>query len=160
MRLPLPGKLRGPKLPRMTISTFAYMSFPGIAAEAFKFYHSVFGGDLHVITYGEQIDAGIEFPFDAPREAVANGFLSGPFSLTGGDDLQRSAGKSSPGDINFTAEVSSQEEGEQLIEKLTADGGLVHMPFAVAPWGDHFGVVEDRFGVRWNVTTSSDGGQN
>ena len=144
----------------MTISTSAYISFPGIAAEAFNFYHSVFGGELHVITYGEQIDAGVEFPFDAPREAVANGVLSGPFSLTGGDDLQRSSEKLNPGDVNFTAEVSSPAEGEDLIQKLTADGGQVHMPFEVAPWGDHFGVVEDRFGVLWNVTTSSEGGQS
>ena len=27
------------------------------------------------------------------------------------------------------------------------------MPFAQAPWGAHFGVVEDKFGLAWNLTT-------
>lgn len=27
------------------------------------------------------------------------------------------------------------------------------MPFAQAPWGAHFGVVEYKFGVAWNITT-------
>lgn len=45
------------------------------------------------------------------------------------------------------------EEGEQLIEKLTRGGGKVTMPFAQAPWGAHFGVVEDKFGLAWNIST-------
>lgn len=47
---------------------------------------------------------------------------------------------------------TSWEEGEQIIEKLTR-GGKVTMPFAKAPWGAHFGVVEDKFGLAWNITT-------
>lgn len=42
--------------------------------------------------------------------------------------------------FGFTAEVESAEEGEQL-------------PFAKAPWGAHFGVVKDKFGLAWNITT-------
>ncbi|WP_231699090.1 hypothetical protein [Corynebacterium lujinxingii] len=44
------------------------------------------------------------------------------------------------GVFGFTAEVESAEEGEQL-------------PFVKAPWGAHFGVVEDKFGLVWNITT-------
>ena len=108
---------------------------------------------LDIITYGEQLDRGAQFPFDPPRDAVAHGTLTGPFTLGGGDDLQHSAEKLERGVFGFTAEVESPEEGEQLIEKLTRGGGKVTMPFAKAPWGAHFGVVEDKFGLAWNIST-------
>ncbi len=79
--------------------------------------------------------------------------LTGPFTFGGGDDLQNQKNTLDRGAFGFTAEVESAEEGEQLIEKLTRDGGEVTMPFAKAPWGAHFGVVEDKFGLAWNITT-------
>ncbi len=140
-----------PKLARM--KTSLYVSFPGNAREALEFYHEVFGGELDIITYGEQLDRGAQFPFDPPRDAVAHGTLTGPFTFGGGDDLQNNADVLDRGVFGFTADVDSVEEGEQLIEKFTRGGGKVTMPFAQAPWGAHFGVVEDKFGLAWNITT-------
>lgn len=117
------------------------------------FRNTFFGGELDIITYGEQLDRGAQFPFDPPRDAVAHGTLTGPFTLGGGDDLQNNSSTLDRGVFGFTAEVGSVEEGEQLIEKLTRGGGKVTMPFAQAPWGAHFGVVEDKFGLAWNVST-------
>ena len=117
------------------------------------FRNTFFGGELDIITYGEQLDRGAQFPFDPPRDAVAHGTLTGPFTFGGGDDLQNTSGTLDRGVFGFTAEVESPEEGEQLIEKLTRGGGKVTMPFAQAPWGAHFGVVEDKFGLAWNITT-------
>jgi len=117
------------------------------------FRNTFFGDELDIITYGEQLDRGAQFPFDPPRDAVAHGTLTGPFTFGGGDDLQNTSGTLDRGVFGFTAEVESVEEGEQIIEKLTRGGGKVTMPFAQAPWGAHFGVVEDKFGLAWNITT-------
>lgn len=135
------------------MKTSLYVPFPGNAREALEFYHEVFGGELDIITYGEQLDRGAQFPFDPPRDAVAHGTLTGPFTFGGGDDLQNNSSTLDRGVFGFTAEVGSVEEGEQLIEKLTRGGGKVTMPFARAPWGAHFGVVEDKFGLAWNIST-------
>lgn len=137
----------------MAFTTSLYISFPGNAREVFEFYHGVFGGELDVITYGEQLDRGAKFPFDPPRDAVAHGTLTGPFTFGGGDDLQNDSGTLDRGVFGFTIEVESVEEGERLVEKLSSGGGTVTMPFAQAPWGAYFGVVEDKFGVAWNITT-------
>ena len=75
-----------PTLARM--KTSLYVSFPGNAREALEFYHGVFGGELKILTYGEQLDQGAQFPFDPPRDAIAHGTLTGPFTIGGGDDLQ------------------------------------------------------------------------
>lgn len=136
----------------MATTTQLYVSFPGNAREVLEYYQSVFGGELELLTYGEQLDQGVKFPFDPPRDAVAHATLTGPFSITGGDDLERNESKVKRGDLGFTANVESPEEGEALYAKLAADGGTAVMPFALAAWGDHFGVVEDKFGFRWNVT--------
>lgn len=34
-----------------------------------------------------------------------------------------------------------------------SDGGSVTMPFEVAPWGDRFGMLTDRFGVDWMINS-------
>ena len=140
-----------PRLAR--VKTSLYVSFPGNAREALEFYHEVFGGELDIITYGEQLDRGAQFPFDPPRDAVAHGTLTGPFTFGGGDGLQNNTSTLDRGVFGFTAEVETVDEDEQLIEKLTGDGGKVTMPFAQAPWGAHFGVVEVKFGLAWNITT-------
>ena len=46
----------------MTLNTTAYVSFPGNAREMLEYYHSVFGGELEILTYGEQLDNGVQFP--------------------------------------------------------------------------------------------------
>jgi PhnB protein len=38
-----------------------------------------------------------------------------------------------------------------------ADGGHVHVPLARAPWGDSFGMVDDRFGIHWMVNIAGAG---
>jgi PhnB protein len=32
-----------------------------------------------------------------------------------------------------------------------AEGGRIALPLEMAPWGDSFGMVQDRFGVNWMV---------
>lgn len=38
-----------------------------------------------------------------------------------------------------------------VIECLVADGGSQPMPFAQAPWGDHYVQVLDKHGLLWHV---------
>ena len=45
-----------------------------------------------------------------------------------------------------------KERAERAFDAL-ADGGKVTMPFAPPFWGGHFGMLVDRFGVPWMVST-------
>ncbi|MBA4504696.1 VOC family protein [Corynebacterium sanguinis] len=133
-------------------TTFPYISFPGNAAEVFSYYQSIFGGELTVMTYGDLLDNGAEFPFDAPRDAVAHGTLVGTFNLTGGDDFSKDSSSIARGDISFMIDAADTDEAKQLIDALTADGGKVTMPFDQAPWGGYFGQCEDKYAIAWNVS--------
>ncbi|SDL63719.1 PhnB protein [Corynebacterium mycetoides] len=137
----------------MAIRTFPYISFHGNAAEMLRYYQSIFGGELELMTYGDQMVNGAEFPFEAPREAVAHGKLTGVFNLTGGDDIQDPSGVLDCGAFSFVVEVDSVEEGTRIVGELTADGGAVTMPFQQAPWGDYYGQCEDKYGMAWHIST-------
>ncbi|AWB83762.1 VOC family protein [Corynebacterium liangguodongii] len=136
-------------------ATYPYISFHGNAAEMFTYYHSIFGGELEVLTYGDQLDNGAEFPFPAPREAVAHGKLTGTFNLTGSDDLSDNSGALNRGDCSFVYEADDVEEGRRIIDALTKDGGRVTMPFERAPWGDHYGQCEDAYGMAWHISATA-----
>lgn len=81
--------------------------------------------------------------------------MTGVFNLAGGDDLEDNSGVLNRGDFSFVVEVDSVDEGNRIIEALTRDGGRVTMPFMQAPWGDHYGQCEDKYGMAWHVSTAA-----
>jgi PhnB protein len=123
-----------------------YLTFDGNAREAMEFYHSVFGGDLKVSTFGE---------FGSPDPAIADKVMHAMLTTDKGYTLM--ASDTAPG-MSFnrgdTITVSlSGDPGEGLEdvwEKL-ADGGTVVMPFEKQMWGDLYGQCIDRFGTPWMV---------
>lgn len=44
-------------------------------------------------------------------------------------------------------------DGQAWWDRAVAAGCKVHMPFALAPWGDRYGQVKDPFGVAWAMNT-------
>lgn len=128
-----------------------YISFPGTAEEMLTFYHSIFGGDPTIMKYSDMDTSG--FPFTPPANAVAHATLSSDsFSVCGGDDCQPEPEPFNRGNLSFLLEPETVEEAERLIEALTADGGKVTMPFAQAPWGAHYGQLDDKFGMAWQLS--------
>jgi PhnB protein len=56
---------------------------------------------------------------------------------------------------NFSMSLSGDNETELrgFFDALAA-GGTVTMPLEKAPWGDTFGMLNDKFGVTWMVNIS------
>lgn len=127
-----------------------YLSFRDTAREAMTHYHSVFGGELTMSTYGEFHAS------DDPAETdkIMHAQLLGDNGLT-------LMGSDTPNSMAFEAGTSfsvslSGEDDEQLRRfwnELSA-GGTIAMPLEQAPWGDSFGQFTDRFGVNWLVNIS------
>lgn len=131
-----------------------YLSLPGNAAEVFAFYHEVFGGSLELTTYRDIDTTG--FPFTPPVEAVAHAQLDGGLvTLAGGDSFDENPPQLTSSVYSFLIGLESVAEAETLIDTLTAHGAEIAMPFALAPWGDHYGQVRDQFGVLWALVVSS-----
>lgn len=135
----------------MSVTSSIYISFPGNAAEAFPYYAELFGGELDMTLY-DSMPSFEGFPFTPPPGAVAHGVMTAPaFTLAGGDNM----GDNLPGlasDVySFLLTFDSTDEARGFIDKVTETGGTIAMPFEVAPWGDLYGQVTDRFDIRWDV---------
>lgn len=142
-------------------SSSPYISFPGTAAEAFAYYADVFGGELSLFRYGDMPPME-GMPMVPPDDAVAHAELTGGLlTLAGGDALSPDGSESLPGlpsDVySFLLSLETVEAAQALIDALVSSGGTVSMPFAKAPWGDHYGQVTDRYGVLFAVVVPGDG---
>ncbi|MNF10247.1 hypothetical protein D3C80_2111310 [compost metagenome] len=59
--------------------------------------------------------------------------------------------------VNYNRGVSISLSYDDVSEATTAytklsDGGEQKYPFALQPWGAHYGEVVDKFGVTWMIT--------
>ncbi|MDN5572039.1 MAG: VOC family protein [Propionibacteriaceae bacterium] len=127
-----------------------YIAYPGNAKEAFEYYHEVFGGELHLMTYGDfpPMDS---MPFEPDPNAVAHATLTlDGGTIAGGDSMpgETYAVRDTVYSLLYT--LDDVDRARSLIATLVDGGGSVNMPFELAPWGSYYGQAFDRFGVMWS----------
>lgn len=130
----------------MTSRLNPYLSFAGNTRQAMEFYHSVLGGELKMITFGE---FGMADPQVAER--IMHGTLETEtgFTLMAADappDLPLNPGN------NITVSISGDDADELhgYWDKLS-QAGTVAMPLEKQSWGDEFGMCVDQFDIPWMI---------
>ncbi len=127
-----------------------YISFVDNAREAMTFYRDVFGGELHINTFGEYGQEGTPV-----ENLVMHATLETPsgFTLMASDappGMEFSSGSA------ITISLSGEDETElRGYWEGLVDGGTVTMPLEPQMWGDTFGMCSDRFGVAWMVNIAA-----
>ncbi len=134
----------------MTVALNPYLQFDGSAREAMEFYHRVLGGELSMMTFGEGM--GETNPDQASKIMHSSLWVTQGVHLMASD-----VAPGMPMDVNGTVSLSSDDaaggDAETLSswwENLTEDAEVT-MALEQAPWGDHYGQLRDKFGVRWMV---------
>lgn len=131
-----------------------YLNFAGNTEEAFRFYQTVFGGELQIVRFKDfQQMEGMPPLSASDKEKVGHAALPlGPDNMLMGTDALESMGQQLTMGNNYSIalEVDSAEEGDELFQKLS-DGGTVSMPLAETEWAERFGACTDRFGIQWMV---------
>lgn len=131
-----------------------YLNFQGQAEEAFAFYAEVFGTDVTMLSRFSDMPAMAAGGMtDAERDLVLHAELpiaAGHVLMA--TDLLRSMGQETRIGNNTTlcVDVDSRKDADRIYTAL-AEGGSEGSPMADMPWGDYWGVVLDRFGIRWMV---------
>ncbi|MGV9768406.1 VOC family protein [Microbacterium sp. NPDC003461] len=147
----------------MSLSTTTHLNLPGTAREALTFYQGVFGGRIHVTTYGE-----VGIPQDAPDAAKVvfgsveadNGFRVMAYDIPGRSEpfagsTAREHGTTNTDQPFFVAvRADSLDEARGYWEKL-AEGATIVEPLAASEWSAGFGMLTDAFGVTWSVDVAS-----
>ena len=135
----------------MTARLTPYLNFRGEAREALAFYASVLGGTPEITTYGSYGHGEGE-----AAELVMHGALEteAGLALFAADDNRpdsiRADGPVDPGWVT----LALMGDDDALLRRCWAglvEGGTVVVPLETAPWGDAFGEVNDRYGVKWMV---------
>ena len=136
----------------MTTRLNPYLNFRDTAKQALEFYQSVLGGELTVSTFGEY--QASDDP--AEKDKIMHGQLETPsgFTLMGAD---------TPSSMDFapstTHSVSLSGDDDTELRGYWAglsDGAQILQPLEVAPWGDAFGSLVDKFGVSWLVNIAGE----
>ena len=136
-----------------------YLNFNGSTEEAFNFYKSVFGGEFLVLQRFGNMPGCDEMPegkqvSEADREKIMHIALPvGNGNVLMATDALESMGQNLTEGNNFSLSYSAdgKEEAEQIFNGLS-EGGKVEMPLADAFWGSYFGMLQDKFGIRWMVS--------
>jgi PhnB protein len=129
-----------------------HINFNGNAEEAFNFYRSVFGGEFSKIMRFKDL-ANTEFPI-AEHEANKIMHIALPIGKSSlmANDVPEAMGRTNENENRSKIVVSaeSKEEADKLFNGLSA-GGQVEMPISNSPWGTHFGMFRDKYGIEWMV---------
>ncbi len=129
-----------------------YLNFNGNTEEAFKFYKSVFGGEFSMLQRFKDTPEAEKVAV-ADRDKIMHVSLPlGNGSTLMATDALESMGQKLTFGNNFSLSIDtkSKEEADRFFTRLSA-GGKVEMPLQKTFFSEHFGMLLDKFGVRWMV---------
>ncbi len=122
----------------------AYLLFNGNCREVMTFYAEALGGELSVVTYGEAPGA----PPAEGGDHVMHARLTGGSAVLMASDMPPGRTASAGDNFGLSVECADAEEQGRIFAAL-GEGATVHMPLQDTFWGSHFGMLTDKFGVRW-----------
>lgn len=130
-----------------------YLNFDGKTEEAFKFYHSVFDGDAPQFMRFKDTPHGKEMSAEDGEKIMHVNLNVGQNAMLMASDSLKSMGQKLVEGNNFSIaiHVESREEADKMFNGLSADGE-VEIPMDDTFWGDYFGMLKDKFGVRWMIS--------
>lgn len=135
-----------------------YLNFAGNAEEAFEFYRSVFGGDFSShVRFRDLPMEGVDIPDEDQDKIMHIALPIGEDDVLMASDTLESLGQQLvPGNnVYISVHPETRAEADRIFTAL-ADGGEIEMPIADQVWGDYYGSLTDRFGVRWMVNHTAE----
>jgi PhnB protein len=128
------------------LGVIPYIAFTGNCREAIEFYKQALGAEvLFVQTFGESPMSEM-----GPADYIMHSSLKiGGSTIMMCDDPRPEPGERK-GNISLAIGVNDPERAKVLFDNL-APGGAVEMPLTKTDWSAAFGMLTDRFGIRWMV---------
>ncbi len=136
----------------MSVNVVTHVNFRGDARAALEFYHSVFGGDLTIMSYEDM--GSVQDPSEAKQVmwgqvAAESGFRVMAYDVQSWKPWNR-------GENSFFISLrgDSTEEITGWWEKLS-DGATIIQPLEPSQWAPLYGMLTDRFGITWVVDVAA-----
>jgi PhnB protein len=123
-----------------------YLNFNGTGAKAIALYEKAFGAkSSNVMRYGEM-------PGEKVPPELADHIMHARLDIGGGVVLISDSPPSHPVPEDSSTQVAvhfTDPEGMDKPFGALADGGEITMPLQETFWATRFGMLKDRFGIRW-----------
>jgi PhnB protein len=131
----------------------SYLNFDGNTEEAFTFYKSVFGGEFIMLQRFKDTPDGNKLSTEDGEKVMHVSLAIGKGNILMASDFLESMGHKLVKGNNFSLSLNteSKEEADKLFAKLS-DGAKIEMPLSDVFWGGYFGMLIDKFGIKWMVS--------
>ncbi len=128
-----------------------YISFKDNARQAMEFYKTVFGGELVMTSFKDA-----HMPVDADEgDKIMHAMLEAKNGIVFmAADTPHHMEYQPGAAISMSLSGEDETELRGYWEKLSS-GATVSQPLEKAPWGDTFGMLTDKFGIRWMVNITA-----
>lgn len=127
-----------------------YIAFKGNCRAAIEFYKSALDAEiLFTQTVGESPMSDM-----GPAENIMHCTIKVGGSTIMLCDDPRPDAVAGAGNISLAIGLNDPERAKQIFAKLSKDGSVV-MPLEKTYWAEAFGMVTDKFGVKWMVNCDS-----
>ena len=124
----------------------AYLNLDGNCREVMTFYKDALGAELNMQTVeGSPIEAQCS---SAIKNQILHASLVKDELILMASDMQGPEGFIKGNNIALSLNCSSEEEIRTFFANLS-DGGTITHALTEAFWGATFGVLTDKFGIRW-----------
>ncbi len=129
-----------------------YLAFDGTCREAMTFYRDVIGGELEFMTFAHMPESN-PVP-EEHRDRIMHSSLRGNgLLLMASDSLPGQGDQLSNGNsVSLSLATEELAKAEKVFNTL-AENGTVKMKFMPVFWGGNFGMVIDRFGMNWMISS-------
>jgi PhnB protein len=130
----------------MMLGVNPYITFKGNCRQAIEFYKSALDAKvLFTQTVGESPMSDM-----GPAENIMHSTLKiGDSTIMMSDDPRPDAAVGG-GNISLAIGLNDPARAKQLFGNLAKDGSVI-MPLEKTYWAEAFGMVTDKFGIRWMV---------
>jgi PhnB protein len=123
-----------------------YIAFKGNCREAIEFYKTALDAEvLFTQTVGESPMSDI-----GPAENIMHCTIKVGDSTIMMCDDPRPQGAAGGGNISLAIGIDDPERAKQLFHNLAKEGSVI-MPLEKTYWAEAFGMVTDKFGIKWMV---------
>jgi PhnB protein len=126
----------------------AYLNFRGECEAAFTLYADCLDGTLGEIFRYAGSPLADQAPADWQHKVMHGSVAIGEHVLMGADVAPDKYEK--PQGFSLSLQIKSTTQAERIFHRLAEDGTIV-MPLEKTFWAARFGVLVDRFGIRWLI---------
>ncbi len=133
-----------------------YIAFKGNAREAIDFYKQALGAEeIFSQTYGESPMADM-----GPADAIMHATIKiGESHIMVCDDMRPEAEAGAAGNISLAIGLNEVDTARRYFDNLS-QGGEVTMPLDKTYWAEAFGMLTDKFGIKWMVNCDTPAGES